>query len=267
MKGNSLSRTKAVVGAGVLATALATSVLLAPAAGATTPAATGVNSAYAIAAKGLLGIDKSPYVTDADGFSQESLVKLNVPGVAQLNLLNASAGAGQARASIADLTVGLGAGKPLLTASAIESECAGGKGNSSLAKAKLGDITLDVAAPANTTVAVPGVLSVVLNKQVKHDDGSITITAIAVKIDNLQTLDLASVTCAPGDDNGGGGETTPTTSPTKTSTSKPGTGTSTPTSTKTSSGGGAGSGAGDKPDANGKAPRPTPVKAHLDVTG
>ncbi|GHF03417.1 hypothetical protein GCM10017786_41430 [Amycolatopsis deserti] len=259
-----MSRKKAVAGGvGVLATALATSVLLAPAAGATTTTSDGVNSAYAIAAKGLLGIDPSPYVTDEKGFEQKSLATLNVPGLAQVKLLNAAAGAGQARASVADVNVGLGVGKPLLTATAIEAECEGGEGNSSLAKAKLGDITLDVNAPTNTTVAVPGLLSVVLNKQTKADDGSITVTAISIKIDNLQTLDIASVTCAPGDDDNGG--ETPTTSPTKTSTSKPGT--STPTSTKTSSGGGAGSGAGDKPDANGKAPRPTPVKAHLDVTG
>ncbi|MDQ0378703.1 choice-of-anchor P family protein [Amycolatopsis thermophila] len=259
-----MSRKKAVAGGiGVLATALATSVLLAPSAGATATSGEGVNSAYAIAAKGLLGIDPSPYVTDEDGFAQESLAKLDVGPLAQVHVLNASAGAGQARASVADVKVGLGAGKPLLTASAIESECEGGKGTSSLAKAKLGDVTLDVKAPTNTTVAVPGLASVVLNKQVKHDDGSITVTAISIKVDNIQTLDIASVTCAPGDDDNGGGGETPTTKPTTPSTSK----SSTPTSTKTSSGGGAGSGAGDKPDANGKAPRPTPVKAHLDVTG
>ncbi|NIH86725.1 choice-of-anchor P family protein [Amycolatopsis granulosa] len=266
-----MSTKKAVAGGvGLLATALATSVLLAPTAGATAPTTTapttetGVNSAYAIAAKGLLGIDKSPYVTDADGFSQESLVKLDVPGLAHLRLLNAAAGAGRARASVADVNIGLGLGKPLLTATAIEATCKDGKGSSSLAKARLGDATLDVAAPANTTVAVPGVLSVVLNKQVKHEDGSITVTAISVKIDNVQTLDLASVTCAPGDDHDGG---KPTTSPSKPTSSKPSTSGHTPTSTKTSAGGGAGAGAGDKPDANGKAPRPTPVKAHLDVTG
>lgn len=260
-----MSRKKALAGGvGVLATALATSVLLAPAAGAATTTATGdgVNSAYAIAAKGLLGIDPSPYVTDEDGFEQESLAKLDVPGLAGLRALNASAGAGQARASVADINVGLGVGKPLLTASAIEAECEAGKGDSSLAKAKLGDITLDVKAPVNTTVAVPGLLSVVLNKQVTHDDGSITVTAISIKVDNVQTLDIASATCAPGDDdNGDGDDETPTTEPTATSTKTPA-----PSTTKSSSGGGAGSGAGDKPDANGKAPRPTPVKAHLDVT-
>ncbi|GAB3581925.1 hypothetical protein GCM10027445_54450 [Amycolatopsis endophytica] len=249
-------------GVGVLATALATSVLLAPTAGATTTTTTsdGVNSAYAIAAKGLLGIDPSPYVTDEEGFSQESLAKLNVPGLAQLHLLNASAGAGQARASVADVNVGLGVGKPLLAASAIETECDGSEGSSSLAKAKIGDITLDVKAPTNTTVAVPGLLSVVLNKQVKKDDGTLTVTAISIKIDHLQTLDIASVTCAPGEDDGDD-DTTPTTEPTATSTKS-----SAPSTTKSSSGGGAGSGAGDKADANGKAPRPTPVKAHLDVT-
>ncbi|HVV10826.1 choice-of-anchor P family protein [Amycolatopsis sp.] len=255
-----MSRKKAVVGGvGALSALLVSGVLLAPAAGATT-AGSGVNSAFAISASGLLTIKETPAVDDSDGFSQESLAKLDLPAsLVSLHVLNAQAGAEGARASVADVSVGLGVGKPLLSASAIEAQCDGSKATSSLAKAKIGDLKLDVAVPANTGVSVPGVLSVVLNKQVTHKDGSVTVTAISINVDNVQKIDIASATCAPGDDGDGGGETTTTkpTEPTKSTSS-------TPTSSK---GGSSGSGSGDKATSNGKAPTPTPVKAHLDVTG
>ncbi|KAA9149645.1 hypothetical protein FPZ12_042820 [Amycolatopsis acidicola] len=257
-----MSRKKAVAGGiGALSALLVSGVLLAPAAGAATAAGSGVNSAFAISASGLLTIKETPSVDDSDGFSQESLAKLDLPAnLVSLHALNAQAGADSARASVADVSVGLGVGKPLLEASAIEAQCDGTKASSSLAKAKIGDVKLDVAVPANTGVTVPGVLSVTLNKQVTHKDGSVTVTAISINVDNIQKIDIASATCAPGDDGDGGGET-----PTSTKSSEPTKSTShTPTSSK---GGGSGSGSGDKATSSGKAPTPTPVKAHLDVTG
>jgi hypothetical protein len=245
-KGDFLSRKKAVAGGiGALSALLVAGAVLAPTAGATGHTATsssGVNSAFAVSASGLLKIKPTPSVDDSDGFSQESLAELKLPGsLVDLKLLNAQAGAGRARASIADVSICLGIGKPLVSASAVEAQCGSGKGSSSLAKAKIGDIKLDAAAPANTAIKVPGLLSVELNKQVKHGDGSITVTAISINVDGVQKLDLASATCAPGE------------------TSQPPTTSSTPN-------GGSGSG-DDQTLPNGKAPTPTPVKAHLDVTG
>jgi hypothetical protein len=243
-----LSRKKAVAGGiGALSALLVAGVVLAPTAGATThtdSSSSSVNSAFAVSASGLLKIKPTPSVDDSDGFSQESLAELKLPGsLVDLKLLNAQAGADRARASIADVSVGLGVGKPLVSASAIEAQCGDGKASASLAKAKIGDVKLDAAAPANTAIKVPGLLSVELNKQVKHKDGSITVTAISINVDGIQKLDLASATCVPSD----------TSQPPTTSSSAPST-----------SNGGSG---GDETLPSGKAPTPTPVKAHLDVTG
>jgi hypothetical protein len=233
-----LSRKKGLAGsAGVLSAALVAGALLAPGADAAQSAETtgsGADSAFAVSASGLLRVAKTPSVDDSDGFAEASLAELRVPTLADLKVLNARAGSNQSRASVADLSVGLGLGKPLLTASAVEARCDQGKASSSLARARLGGVPLDIQAPPNTSVAVPGLASVTLNKQVSHDDGSVTVTAISINVNGLQTLDLASATCAPG--NGGGATTVPTSSETR-------------------------------PLANGQAPTPTPVRAHLDVTG
>jgi hypothetical protein len=240
-----LSRKKAVAGGlGVLSAALVAGAVLTPAAGATEvqPQAkvtksggSGIDSAFAVSASGLLKVNPTPSVDDSDGYAEASLAELKVPALADLRVLTARAGSGQARASVADLSVGLGLGRPALTASAVEAQC-GAKTSSSLAQAKLGTVPLDVQAPPNTAVAVPGLLSVVLNKQVTHQDGAVTVTAISINVDGIQKLDLATATCTPGaGDNGG-----------TTSSSKP---VSSPS------------------PVGGKAPTPTPVKAHLDVTG
>lgn len=237
-----MSRRTVAGSVGALTALLAAGALLAPSAGATTA---GVNSAFAISGSGLLKITPTPSVNDKDGFSQESLAVLTIPGsLGEVKILNAQAGAGQAQASVASVKITLGPGKPLLTASAIEADCKDGKASSSLAKAKIGDIPLKVDVPPNTGIAVPGLASVMLNKQVKHSDGSVTVTAISISVDGVQKLDIASATCVPGDDN-----ETPT---------------ATPTSTPSSGGS---SGSGDTALPSGKAPTPKPVKAHLDVTG
>ncbi|HVW44999.1 MAG TPA: choice-of-anchor P family protein, partial [Amycolatopsis sp.] len=235
-----MSRRTVAGGVGALTALLTAGVLLAPSAGATTPG-DGVNSAFAISGSGLLKITPTPSVNDKDGFSQESLAVLTIPGsLGEVKVLNAQAGAGQAQASVASVKITLGPGKPLLTASAIEADCKDGKASSSLAKAKIGDVPLKVDVPPNTGVEVPGLASVMLNKQVKHSDGSVTVTAISVSVDGVQKLDIASATCAPADDN-----ETPTSAPNP----------------------GGGSGSGDTALPSGKAPTPKPVKAHLDVTG
>lgn len=216
---------------------LAAGLLLAPGAGATAANNLRPDSAFAISATGLLKVRATPSVNASDGFAQASLAQLKLPALAQAHLLNARAGSGEARSSIGDLSIGLGLGKPVLTASAVEATCASGKVSSSLAKAVLGDIELPVQAPPNTAVRVPELASVVLNKQVTHEDGTVTVTALSISVDNLQTLDLGSATCASVRSG-----TVPTSEPT----------TSEPTTSRSS---------------DGTAPRPTPVRAHLDVTG
>lgn len=235
-----MNRKKALAGGmSVLSAALVAGIVLTPAAGATEMKHSGGFSAYAISGTGLLKVDPRPSVTDAQGFSEESLANFKLPqGLADLKLLNARAGSGQSRASIGDLKIGLGPGRPVLAASAVEAQCGHGHHSSSLARATLGDHKLGVGAPPNTKVAVPGLASVTLNKQVTNKDGSVTVTALSIDVDGIQKLDLASCTCNEE-------ASSPTT----------GTSSSQPTSTSV------------VPVVNGKAPTPTPVKAHLDVTG
>lgn len=234
-----MNRKKALVGGvGVLSAALVSGLVLMPTAGATEGKNSGGNSAYAISGTGLLKVDPRPSVTDTHGFSEESLAQLKLPqALAELKLLNARAGAGQSRASIGDLKIGLGAGKPVLTASAIEAQCRHGRHSSSLANAALGGHKLGVGAAPNTKVAVPGLASVTLNKQVTNKDGSVTVTAISIDVDGIQKLDLASCTCNENAPTTGGPSSSPHPS------------------------------TSIAPVVNGKAPTPTPVKAHLDVTG
>jgi hypothetical protein len=268
------SKKNVALGIGTLSVLLSAGVAFAPAAGAAVnnDAAHG-NSAFALSAAGLLKIAPIPSVNDSEGFAQKSVAKFATPGGAvTANVLNAQAGAGQARASILDVSVNLSLlsgtlTKPLLTATAIEAKCEDGKVSSSLAKASIGGQKLDVAVPANTAVGVSGLASVTLNKQTKNKDGSVTVTALEVNVDGIQKIELASVTCAAGDGQGDG-TATPTTKPTApTSPTAPtGTKTSTPAA-PTTTGDGSAAPAGDKPDANGNAPVPTPVKSHLDVTG
>jgi hypothetical protein len=234
-----LNRKKALAGGvGVLAAALVSGLVLMPTAGATEDKRAAFNSAYAISGSGLLKVDPRPSVTDAHGFAEESLAQLKLAQtMGELKALNARAGAGESRASIGDLRVGLGAGKPELFASAIEARCRHGRHSSSLANATLGGHKLGVGAAPNTKVTVPGLASVTLNKQVTNKDGSVTVTAISIDVDGVQKLDLASCTCKENAPTTGGSSSTPHTS------------------------------TSIAPVVNGKAPTPTPVKAHLDVTG
>jgi hypothetical protein len=268
-KGISLSRTRRLAcGVGATSAALTAGILFAPAAVADQPQ----NSAFAIAATGLLTVDPAPAVNDLHGASGDSIAEFATPDkLIQLKLLNAWAGEAHAKASAADLRVNLspiealGLAKPMLTAEAIEATCEDGKGSSSLANAELGGTALDVSATPNTAVGVPGVASVILNKQTTNDDGSLTVTAISITVDGVQTLDIASATCAPaaGDDDGDGDPTNPsTTAPNEPTTPPSDNGSDDPDDGNSDNGG-----SGTQADENGEAPVPTPIKAHLDVTG
>lgn len=243
---------------------LTAGILLAPGAGADEPR----NSAFAIAATGLLTVNPLPAVNDVHGSSGDSIAEFTTPDkLIQLKLLNAQAGEAYGKASVADLRVDLssvkavGLSNPMLTAEAVEATCEDGKGNSSLADAKLGDTALDVSVPPNTAVEVPGAASVVLNKQTTNDDGSLTVSAISINVDGVQTLDIASATCAPSSDDGEEGE-----APTNPSTTAPSESAVAPSDNNGSDDSDDG-GSGTQADENGEAPVPTPVEGHLDVTG
>ncbi|WP_232376476.1 choice-of-anchor P family protein [Amycolatopsis aidingensis] len=273
------SNKAALRGAGLLAALLTSGLAFVPAAGATGAG----DSAFALSATGLLKVDPIPAVTSENGFQQDSVAEFGSPGkIVRARVLNAQAGPGKAKASVAELEAdlggvpGLGLGSPLLSATAVQASCHAGKASSSLAEARLGDTKLDVSAPPNTAVQVPGVASVVLNKQVTKGDGTVTVTAISIKIDRVQAIEVASATCAPGEGDGGQpASPEPAPEPTDPAGPPAGSGNDDPADTDEGDGasgtdddGGNGAGGpGTQADANGMAPRPTPVPAHLDVTG
>jgi hypothetical protein len=201
--------------------------------------AEGVSSAFGVSATGLVNLPAIPAVSSVAGPKDKSLVELPPNPLVKLKVLHTSAASGHSRASVVDLKVA----KAALSAHLITAKCVDGQGSSHLVKAALAGHRLAVDAAPNSTVAVPvqglGTVSVVLNKQVNNPDGSLTVTAIEVKLDlvggKAQAIDISSATCS-------GASATPP--------NVPGSPTPTPSTTPP-----------------GEAPAPTPVPSDLPVTG
>jgi hypothetical protein len=198
--------------------------------------AAGTASAFGASATGLVNIPQTPAVSSMTGPRHKSLAELPPNPLLKLKVLHTSAVAGASRASVLDLKVA----KAALSAHLITAKCVAGQGSSHLVKASLAGRRLAADAAPNSTIAVPvdglGGVSVVLNKQVHNPDGSLTVTAIEVKLalpgGKAQTIDVSSATCAKAD-------TSPPTGPAPTPTDTP----------------------------PGQAPVPTPVPSDLPVTG
>lgn len=196
----------------------------------------GTSSAFGVSATGLINVPQTPAVSSVTGVHHKSLFELPPNPLVKLKVLHTSATSGRSRASVVDLNVA----KAALSAHLITAKCTAGQGSSHLVKASLGGRKLAVDAAPNSTIAVPvqgiGNVSVVLNKQVHNPDGSLTVTAIEVKLalatGKAQTIDISSATCAAG-------KPAPPTTPTPTPTNTP----------------------------PGQAPVPTPVPSDLPVTG
>lgn len=215
----------AIAGALAVPAAIAASASASPAAG--------TSSAFGLAATGLVNVPATPAVSSATAPYDKSLLELPPNPLVKLKVLHTSAKGDRSRASVVDLRVAQAA----LSAHLITAKCQGGQGSSHLVKASLGGKRLAVDAAPNSTVTVPvqgvGTVSATLNKQVKNADGSLTVTAIEVKLTlatgQAQTIAVSSATCSAGD---------------------PSTPTPTPTNTPP-----------------GQAPAPTPVPTDLPVTG
>ncbi|WP_216210827.1 choice-of-anchor P family protein [Amycolatopsis aidingensis] len=262
----SKKRTAAALGAGALSLLLVGG--LAPHAAATEAE----DSAYAIAASKLVTIPKTPHVV---GSGKESLVAADLPPgempLLHTGVLNAEAEQGYAKASVAELKLDL----PALPISAekIVAKCDDLTGSIALATVQIGPkkITLGEHIKPNTTIGVEGLATVTLNKQTENEDGSLTVTAISVKVlDKLQRVDISSATCTKKQ---GGQEPSETTGPSEPSeTTGPSEPSETTSPTKPGDNGDNGDDGdddlpGDEADENGNAPQPTPQPGHLDVTG
>ena len=206
------SRTR--IGAAVLAAVPVAAILLtslSPAAQADVDSVTGTAFAASLSSS-LLGqvIAPTPLVTgtateptNSFGPIVQSSLPVSVPGLLSIGVLNAeTAGDGVAagepaghlgfarsRASAADVIVGLGS----LSIDAVESVCRsdgnGSTGSTELVGAVLGGNPLVQTPLPNTTVEIPGILSVVLNEQIRSDAvGSTSITVRALHVTVLPGL-------------------------------------------------------------------------------
>jgi hypothetical protein len=159
-------------------------VMSAPA-GAQEGEANGIRGIVNVIGGTLLNIPNTPHEEQPPGGSSQVT---GLPGAvapaATASILAASADGGGSSAAVADLTAvnGLVPGVAnLLTADAISSECSGSDGSSSLLNAVAAGAPLGLSPPANTTVPIPGVGSLVLNEQVS-DAGGITVRAVHLNV-------------------------------------------------------------------------------------
>ncbi|HEY2057247.1 MAG TPA: choice-of-anchor P family protein [Amycolatopsis sp.] len=152
--------------------------------------------------------------SSTDGPTSASVVDVPLKGLVTAKAVTSSAkqidGPVQAKAAIVDATLPVLA--PLAgstpKASVISSECKstadGITASSDLANLDLGRIgKLPVGSGPNQKIGVPGIVQVIVNEQIKHADGSLTVNALHVKLLGGTTLGalgsgdivLASSTC------------------------------------------------------------------------
>ncbi|MEO5748564.1 MAG: choice-of-anchor P family protein [Ornithinibacter sp.] len=143
------------------------------------------------------------------GPATNTLATANVAGLVTTGVINTTANAGGATASVADVDATL-SGVSTLTATAVSSQCtvnsdaAAVTGSSSIVDGSLSvlagsPITLATAPAPNTEVTLvdPLIASIVLNRQTTAQDGTLTVDAIYITLANLQTITIATSTCGP----------------------------------------------------------------------
>jgi hypothetical protein len=206
-----------------LAGVVAIAALLAGAAPAS--AAPGDASAYGaklnVTLLGNPAVNAEPFAAaNANGPTQNTFIGVDLTGILKTGVINASAsrddksGGVYSRASTADVRVDLLSkvtGK--ISAELVEAECTatqkGLAGKSKLAGVnlgKLGQVNADPAANTVLDVQLAGIkiAEVILNEQIKNNDGSLTVNAIHIKLlqgklGSIGTGDviISSATCGP----------------------------------------------------------------------
>jgi hypothetical protein len=183
-------------------------------------ATTTQNWAAGISASGtVLNIKNTPYVTSTSTPSSQTLASLpSNPGVVA-KVLNVSADASGASASVA--SVNLGSGQ--VVAELLKASCQGGSGTADIGSLTIGGKTYAGSVPANTQIppAKSGSpVTVTLNKQVSDGHGGIEVTALEVSLKLpsspvAQTVDVSTADCAaaPGSGTGSGSPTAPAPTP------------------------------------------------------
>jgi hypothetical protein len=163
------------------------------------------NEAYAASATGLIQINPPLGLASSDGTSPVQLANINVAGLITSGIVTDTADGTSASSTIANLAVTL-SGIASLAATAVTSSCSFDtdtntvSGTASLAGASFSVLgiptSLAVNPPPNTTVTVPGVATLTLNRQSTAGDGTLTVDAIYVNLlSGGQTLTIGESVC------------------------------------------------------------------------
>ena len=168
------------------------------------------NEAYAALATGPISagpLDEATF----PGTSPVSAGSVSIPGLLTAGVLTDSASATGASTSVANVSVSLAAATRLLsavslTADLVTSSCTFNttdgtvSGTASITNGAVGGRLLAISLAANpaknTTVTVPGIATLTLNRQTTAGDGTLTVDAIYVSLLNsTQTLTIGTSVC------------------------------------------------------------------------
>ena len=168
-------------------------------------AAASPNRSNGARATGLISISPVAQAT-FPGTSPRTVADINVTGLLTTGVVTDKAGPTSASSHIANVGATL-TGRVGLTASAVTSSChfntntgavsgTAGITNGVVNIAGIPTITLAANPAPNTTVSVPGVATITLNRQTTAGDGTLTVSAIYVSLlGSTQTLTLATSVC------------------------------------------------------------------------
>jgi hypothetical protein len=164
------------------------------------------NEGYAASATGLIGASPIGLATYPTGTSPVTLAHANISGLLTTGVVTDAAGSTTASSTVADVSARL-TRVTTLSATAVASSCSFNtttgtvSGTASITDGAvrvlgLPGITLAANPAPNTTVSVPGIATITLNKQTTASDGTLTVSAIYVSLlHRTQTLTLATSVC------------------------------------------------------------------------
>jgi hypothetical protein len=168
-------------------------------------AAAGPNASDGAAATGLITL--APVAPASfPGTSPATVASVNVAGLLTAGVVTDTADATDASSTIANVAATLSA-VATVRAAAVTSSCTfdtntgtvtgtSGITNGRVALVGLANIALDANAAPNTTVSVPGIATITLNRQTTAPDGTLTVDAIYVDLlGDTQTITIGTSTC------------------------------------------------------------------------
>jgi hypothetical protein len=168
-------------------------------------AAAGPNASDGAAATGLITL--APVAPASfPGTSPATVASVNVAGLLTTGVITDTADATDASSTIANVAATLSA-VATVRAAAVTSSCTfdtntgtvtgtSGITNGRVALVGLANIALDANAAPNTTVNVPGIATITLNRQTTAPDGTLTVDAIYVDLlGDTQAITIGTSTC------------------------------------------------------------------------